>query len=76
MRRVDGAKVRALRDQRQLTQEQLAAKAGISKSTVVNIEQGQHQRRPYWPTLRVLADALGVQVDDLMTDDDAAGVPP
>jgi DNA-binding XRE family transcriptional regulator len=47
-----------------LTQAALANKAGIRTSTVCNIENGKID--PRLSTVKVLADALGVDVDDLV----------
>jgi transcriptional regulator with XRE-family HTH domain len=49
--------LRELRQDRLLSQEELAAKAGVSKTTIANIETGKI--RPYPQTLRKLAEALG-----------------
>lgn len=51
-----------LREDRLLTQEQLAEKAGISRAAVNRIENGQPARLS---TLRRLADALGVAPAEL-----------
>ena len=54
-----GDRVRALRDERYLSQAELALKAGVSKNTLNRIETGKTvaiQR-----TVRKLAEALGVQ---------------
>lgn len=52
------------RERRALTQQELAAKAGISRVALTRIESGQAE--PMARTVRKLAEALGVQVDDLM----------
>jgi transcriptional regulator with XRE-family HTH domain len=51
--------LRELREQKLLSQQDLAVRAGVSKTTVVNIEAGAI--RPHPSTLRKLADALGVE---------------
>ena len=48
-----------------MTQEQLADKSGICRVTIARIETGAVS--PKAATLKRLADALGVLVDDLMT---------
>lgn len=55
--------VKAWREHRQLTQEALAAAAGISKAYLSQIETGK--RHGAVKTLRALAAALGVTLDDL-----------
>jgi DNA-binding XRE family transcriptional regulator len=55
--------VKAWREYRDLTQEQLAAKAGISKAYLCQIEMGR--RVGAIKTVRAIAEALGVTMDDL-----------
>ncbi len=52
--------VRRLRQQRQMTLDGLAERAGISKGTVIQVEQGR--ANPSIATLCRIADALGVGV--------------
>lgn len=72
MQRLNGERVRQLRGDE--SQEDLAHRARISTSTVRGIEAGRILRSRKL-TVESLAEALRVEVDDLMTDDDAAGVP-
>ncbi|WP_051640256.1 helix-turn-helix domain-containing protein [Cellulomonas sp. URHE0023] len=51
--------LRAFRDERSLTQEELADKAGITVKAVGALERGE-RRRPYPHTVRALADALNL----------------
>lgn len=53
-----GSKLKEVRIRRLLTQEELAEKAGLSPSTVVNIERNQVE--PHFRTIRKLAEALDV----------------
>jgi transcriptional regulator with XRE-family HTH domain len=56
--RADASKVRKLREERGLTQEELARKAGCVKRTVENVEAG----RPILPRILMeIEDALGVK---------------
>jgi mRNA interferase RelE/StbE len=55
--------LRVYRDWRGLTQAALAAKAGVNRVTVAEIETGRKQGSV--TTLRALADALNVALDDL-----------
>lgn len=55
--------VKVWRDHRQMTQEQLAAAAGMSKMYLSQIERGE--RRGSVRMLRRLADILAVGLDDL-----------
>jgi transcriptional regulator with XRE-family HTH domain len=51
-------RLKDLRTAAQLTQEQLAAKAGLTKDGIAQLEQGR--REPTWATVLALAGALGV----------------
>lgn len=55
--------VRVYRDLRGLTQAALAEKAGVNRVTVAELETGRKQGSV--ATLRRLADALDVKLDDL-----------
>jgi transcriptional regulator with XRE-family HTH domain len=57
-------RIRRLRDERQLTQEQLAHKAKISLGYLARLETGRHD--PKLSTLRKIAKALGVPVTELL----------
>lgn len=59
-----GKKLREVRIRRLLTQEELAEKAGLSPSTVVNIERDQAE--PQFRTIRKLAEALDVDPISLL----------
>jgi XRE family transcriptional regulator, fatty acid utilization regulator len=59
-----GARLRELRRARALTQEELAEKADVSPSTIVDIERGKHE--PQIRTLRKLAKALETTPDKLV----------
>lgn len=61
-----GPQVRALREQRGLTQEMLAAKVGAHQAHVANIENGV--KTPSLRLLILLAEALGVSVHELVSD--------
>ncbi len=59
-----GDKLKELRIERALTQEELGKKAGIGKNTVNRLEQDKTDPRP--STLRKLADALSVEPRELL----------
>ncbi len=61
-----GDRLREIRTRRLLTQEELAEKAGVSPSTVVNIERDN--REPHFRTIRKLAKALDVDPTELLGD--------
>lgn len=54
----DDVGLRELREERLLSQQELATRAGVSKTTIVNIETGKI--RPHPATLRKLAETLNV----------------
>jgi transcriptional regulator with XRE-family HTH domain len=56
--------LKAARVRRLLTQEELAKKAGVSPSTIVNIERDQTV--PHFRTIRKLAEALEVDPTSLL----------
>jgi len=58
-----GKKLKEARIRRLLTQEELAAKARVSPSTIVNIERDQTV--PHFRTIRKLAHALDVDPTSL-----------
>lgn len=63
-RLLDGeSPLRVYRDLRGLTQAALAEKAGVNRVTVAELETGRKQGS--LATLRALADALNVTLDDL-----------
>jgi transcriptional regulator with XRE-family HTH domain len=61
-----GERLRRLREQRALRQEDLARLAGIGKNTVNRLEKNHTE--PHMTTIRKLADALGVEPRELLDD--------
>lgn len=57
--------VRAWRDTRYLTQQELADKAEVSRQTIVSLERPENPSEIRPTNLRKLAAALGVSPDDL-----------
>ena len=55
-----------MRERAALSQAELAAKAGVAKPTVIDLELGRSEARP--STVRKLADALGCQPVELMEE--------
>ena len=62
-----GQRIRELRDESGLTQEELASRASIGRVTLARIESGQQS--PRFKTLTAVAGALGVAVDNLLLVD-------
>ena len=61
-----GEQLRNARTRRLLTQDELAAKAGVSQSTIANIERNNAE--PQFRTIRKLAEALDVDPTKLLGD--------
>lgn len=64
-----GEKVKNLRNEKNVTQDQLAKAVGISRRTVVGYEDGARYPRDR-ETYRKLADYFGVSVNYLLTEDE------
>ncbi len=60
------ALLKRLREERGITQEQLAFDAGITTSALSRIERGLNS--PGWMTVKRIADALGLSLVELVTD--------
>jgi transcriptional regulator with XRE-family HTH domain len=61
---IDGEKLRALRRGLNLSQMELAARAGTTQATISELERGL--RRVQYRTTRRLASALGVEPKELL----------
>ena len=59
-----GYRVREVREQVGMTQEELSAKSGVSRATICALEKNQ-ERNTTSKTLQRIAEALGVSVDQL-----------
>lgn len=58
--------IKELREQREITQEQLAFDAGITASALSRIERGINN--PGWMTVKRLTEALGVSLAQLAAE--------
>ncbi|MFI5003447.1 MAG: helix-turn-helix domain-containing protein [Solirubrobacterales bacterium] len=58
-----GAAIRRLREDRGLSMEALAYKAGVTLNTITRLELAQSE--PGWMTVRKVTDALGVSLAEL-----------
>lgn len=56
--------IKKLRKQHNLSQEELAKKAGVTYSTLIKLESGAN-KNPTMKTLQQIAAALNVTLDDL-----------
>ena len=59
-------KLRALREERGLTQKEAAQLADVSHWTVMYLESGK--RAPYMPTVTKIARAYGVPLEELVEE--------
>jgi transcriptional regulator with XRE-family HTH domain len=59
-----GDKLKEVRTRRLLTQDELADKAGVSQSTIANIERNNAE--PQFRTIRKLAKALDIDPTELL----------
>ncbi|KAF0811445.1 hypothetical protein IGB42_04063 [Andreprevotia sp. IGB-42] len=59
--------VKAMRQQRQLTQQDLATHLGVSRQTVISIESGQYD--PSLPLAFKLARLFEVKIEEIFTPD-------
>ena len=66
MPKIDGAKMRSLRQRLGLSQDEMARRAGVDERTIRRAERGQTQ--PHGETLRIIAQTLGVDVAALFVD--------
>lgn len=57
--------LKKLREKKGFSQDRLAKIADVANNTVIKIEQGDN-KNPTLETLKKLADALGVSLDDLI----------
>jgi transcriptional regulator with XRE-family HTH domain len=66
-----GAKLRAIRALRNMTQAQLAMRAGVSPTAIAEYEQDKRDLRA--DTIRKLCEALGVQVKYIVDGTEITG---
>jgi transcriptional regulator with XRE-family HTH domain len=66
--RMPTSRVARWRDERALTQEELAARSGVRLGTLRDIEQGALKRPPDIRHLQNIAVALWCELDDLLED--------
>lgn len=62
-----GRKLRQLRKEQNITQEELAEKVGLDPRTVLEIEAGKREN-PTVKTLNKIAEALGVKLSEILED--------
>jgi len=66
--KVNGDKLRVLRLERFLSREELAQKSGINRDHIGRLERADWEGESRPPTVRKLAEALGVDPHELLED--------
>lgn len=61
-----GLAIKALREKRGMTQEQVAYGAGLSVGTLSRIERGKSD--PLWSTVERIAEVLGVGLEEVVEE--------
>jgi transcriptional regulator with XRE-family HTH domain len=64
-----GIRVRVLREARDMTRKQLGEAIGLTEDWVKKFEEGRRQADPRISTLRAIASALGVTLNDLLEEE-------
>lgn len=67
-----GTKIRYLREQKKLSQEELAHQVGVSQVTIGNWEQGKSIKHEY---ITKLAQALDISIESLFTENQHKPIP-
>ncbi len=65
---IDGARLRKLRRERALSQQDVERMTGVAQATLSDLEQGKRGARA--STLRKLAEILGVEPRELMKEEE------
>ena len=63
-----GAKLRRLREERFISQRDLAKRAEVSPTTILHLEKGENPN-PRLSTVRKIAEALGIDPNELIERD-------
>ena len=61
---VNGNRIRKLREEREMSQAELAETAGASQAMIAHVEAGKKQ--PGVAVLKLIADSFGVQMEELL----------
>ena len=61
-----GNRLKAIREEKRMTQEELSARSGVSRQTIVSLENNESYNTTTG-TLVKLADALGVSIEQFFS---------
>jgi transcriptional regulator with XRE-family HTH domain len=64
---MDGDRLRRLRKERLLTQQDLSRMTGVTQDSISQLETGKREAQPR--TIKKLAEALGVEPKELMKEE-------
>jgi transcriptional regulator with XRE-family HTH domain len=67
--RIDGAKLRALREERFWSRDELSQKSGVHRDSIGRIERGAWPGGSHLPTIRKLAEALEVDPHEIVAEE-------
>ncbi len=73
--RIDGAKIRALREKRGWSQRELWRESGVDQAVISALETGRKEEIRF-STIHALAHTLGVQAEDLLASTTSVKVEP
>jgi transcriptional regulator with XRE-family HTH domain len=73
--RIEGAKIRALRESRGWTQRDLWQRSGVDQAVISALESNQ-KGDIFYRTIRKLAHTLGVRTDDLLASTESIKIEP
>lgn len=62
-----GSRLKAIREEKRMTQEELSARSGVSRQTIVSLENNESYNTTTG-TLVKLADALGVSIEQFFSE--------
>lgn len=64
-----GYRIKEIREKAHMTQQELADKSGVSRTTIAMLESSESEKNTTTQTLSKIASALGITVDALFFTD-------
>lgn len=68
--RIDGAKLRQIREQRFVSRAEVAKKSGLHPDHIGRLERGDYEGGSRLDNIRKLAEALGVEPGEIVVSED------